>query len=256
MPTPSVINQYRYSDSINRRYWDGKYFFDQFSVQPITAKVGGGAATGTAGDHNVLYTRHGTYEWNVIGTQTILAPSLDAFGLNLVQDAAVAGDGSEVCIGQTALCPAVFTIGTSAAFFMRCQISVQDASGINPGIIGFRKVQAFDATLTNYTDFAAIGIEGTANPNTIFTDTQTSVGAVHTTTNTTQTWADGEAHYLTVFVDGTGNVTYQIDGVTPLVTVPFQFANGLQVIPFIRQVQAADLTTQFSSNWLEIGFQS
>ena len=29
MPTPTVIAQYRYSDSINRRYWDNKYFFDE-----------------------------------------------------------------------------------------------------------------------------------------------------------------------------------------------------------------------------------
>ena len=42
--------------------------------------VGGGAATGVAGDNNVLYTQFGQYEWNVIGTRTILAPKLDTFG--------------------------------------------------------------------------------------------------------------------------------------------------------------------------------
>lgn len=255
MPTPTVINQYRYSDAISRREWDQKYFFDQFNDNPVTAAVGGGAASGTAGHQNVLYTQNGAYEWNVIGTQTILAPSLDAFGLNLVQDAAVAGDGSEVCLGQNALCPAAFVVGTDAAFFMRCQFKVQDASGINPLIIGFRKVQAFNATLTTYTDYATIGIVGTANPNTIKTETQVG-SAGNVLTDTTQTWADGEVHYLAVFVSSTGVVTYQIDGQAPIASVPYTFTSGLQVMPFIRQVQAADLTTQVSIDWLEVGLQS
>lgn len=264
MPTPSVIDQYRFSDAINRRSWDQNYFLDQFNVQPNTSKVGGGAATGTAGDNNILYTQHGAYEWNVIGTQTILAPKLDSvsglnFGMNLVQDAAVAGDGIELCLGQSPQCPATFVIGSSAAFYMRAQFMVQDASGTNPLILGFRKVQAFDATLTNYTDFAMIGIEGTANPNTIFIDTQIG-SAAHTQVNTTQTWADSTSlttgvHYLGVFVDAQGVTTFQIDGQPPVVTSAYTFTTGLQVMPFIRFTQAADITTFVNCNWLEIGFQ-
>jgi len=161
MPTPSVIKQYQYSDVINRRYWDNKYWFDNFQVNPVTAAVGGGAATGTAGDNNVLYSAVGQYEWFVIGTQTILAPKLDTFGLNLVQDN-TAGDGIELCMGQTALSPMAFTIGSSAAFFLQANFQVQDVSGANPLFIGFRKVQAFNATLSSYTDFVSIGIVGTA----------------------------------------------------------------------------------------------
>ena len=124
MPTPSVISQYQYPQAINRRYWDQKYWFDNFQVNPVTAKVGGGAATGTAGDNNVLYTAFGQYEWNVIGTQTILAPSLDAFGLNLVQDN-TAGDGIELCMGQTSLSPMAFTIGSDAAFFLQAVLKTR-----------------------------------------------------------------------------------------------------------------------------------
>ena len=255
MPTPSVIRNYSYSDAISRRVWDSKYFLDQFTVQPITAAVGGGAATGVAGDNNVLYTRSGSYEWFVIGTQTILAPKLDTFGLNLVQDAAVAGDGMEFILGQTALCPAAFIIGTDAAFYMKCQFQVQDASGTNPLFIGFRKAQAFDATLANYTDFVTIGIVGTANPNTIQIQTQIGTAGV-VTTNTTQTWADGAAHYISIFVSSTGVVTYQIDGQAPTVTAAYTFTNALTVVPFIRFTQAADLTTQAAINWLEVGYQS
>lgn len=255
MPTPTVIRQIEYFDSINRRYWDNRYWFDTFQVQPVTSKVGGGAATGTAGDNNVLFTQFGQYEWFVIGTQTILAPSLDTFGLNLVQDAAVAGDGLEFLMGQTALSPCSFTVNQDNAFFLQAVLKVQDVSGANPLIIGFRKVQAFDATLANYTDFAAIGIVGTAAK--IETQTQLATAGV-VTTDTTQTATDGATMQLKVSVSGTGVVSYQFNYGTPTVVAAtaFQFAANTIVVPFIRFTQAADLTTQASINYLECGFQS
>jgi hypothetical protein len=257
MPTPSVINQFRYSDAINRRTWDNRYNFDNFSVNPVTSAVGGGAATGVAGDTNVLFTQFGQYEWNVIGTQTILAPKLDAFGLNLVQDAAVAGDGLELTAGRTALSPAAFTVNQDAAFFTEVVFKTQDASGTNPMILGFLKVQAFDATITNYTDYACIGIQGTSNPNLVKIQTNlNSAGAV--TTDTTQTVADAAVTQLKVLVSSTGVVSYQLNYATPTVVpaTTFQFDSGDIVIPFIRFVEAADLTTQCAINYFEWGFQS
>lgn len=253
MPTPSVIKQFNYSDAINRRQWDQKYMFDNFNVQPITAKVAGGAATGTAGDNNVLYSSNGAYEWFVIGTQTILAPSLDTFGLNLVQDAAVAGDGLEFLVGQTSLSPMAFTINQDAAFFFQVQLKVLDVSGANPMIIGFRKAQAFDATLSNYTDFVAIGIVGTAAK--IQTETQIASGGV-VTTDSTQTASDGVVIQLKVKVSSTGVVTYEFNYAAPTVVAAYTFAANLVVVPFVRFTQAADLTTQASCNYFEIGFQS
>lgn len=252
MPTPTVISQYQYSQSINRRYWDNKYWFDNFQVNPVTAAVGGGAATGTAGDNNALYSAVGQYEWNVIGTQTILAPKLDTFGLNLVQDN-TAGDGIELCMGQTALSPMAFTIGSQAAFFLQAVFQVEDVSGANPLIIGFRKVQAFDATLANYTDFVSIGIVGTGGD--IQTVTQLNTGGA-VTTDTTQNAADGVAFQLKIMVSATGVVTYQYNYATPTVVAAFTFDSGDVVIPFIRFTEAADITTQAATNYLECGFQS
>lgn len=254
MPTPTVINNWRYSDAINRRYWDQNYWFDNFQVNPVTSAVGGGAATGVAGDNNVLYTAFGQYEWNVIGTQTILAPKLDTFGLNLVQDN-TNGDGIELCMGRTALCPIGFTIAEDAAFFMQAKFKVQDVSGTNPLIIGFLKAQAFNATLGSYTDFASIGIQGTSNPNKIQIETNlNNAGAV--TTDTTDTVADGDVFQLQINVDSSGNVTYQYNYEEPTVVAAFQFDSGDYVIPFIRFTEAADVTTQAAINYLEVGFQS
>ena len=254
MPTPTVINQWQYSAAINRRYWDQNYWFDDFQVNPVTAAVGGGAATGVAGDTNVLFTQFGQYEWNVIGTQTILAPKLDSFGLNLVQDN-TNGDGLELCMGQTNLSPCAFTVGEDAAFFFQAKFKVQDASGCNPLIIGWRKVQAFDATLSNYTDFCSIGIVGTSNPNKIQIQTQLNSGGV-TTTDTTDTVADGATFQVQINVSSTGVVTYQFNYDEPTVTALYQFDSGDVVIPFIRFTESADITTEAATNYVEVGFQS
>jgi hypothetical protein len=248
----NVVN-FSYFDAINRRYWDQRFSFDNFNTNPVTSKVGGGAATGVAGDNNILTTRFGLFEWFVIGTQTILAPKIDAFGLNLVQDAAVAGDGIELCQGVTALSVATYIVGTDPAFYMRCTFKVQDASGTNPLIIGFRKVAAFNATLSSYTDFVSIGIVGTANPNTIKTQTQVASGGV-VTTDTTQTVADGAITTFAIYVDAKGAVTYTINDAPPTVIVGYTFTAGTNVIPFVRFTQAADITTQASCNWYEVGF--
>lgn len=252
MPTPTVIKQYQYSDSINRRYWDTDYWFDNFQVNPISAKVGGGAATGTAGDLNVLYTAYGQYEYNIIGTQTTLAPVLDTFGLNLTMTG-TSGQGIELSMGQTELSPMAFTIGEDAAFFLQAQFKVQDVSGSNPLIIGLRKVQAFNATLSNYTDFVSIGIVGTAGK--IQLQTQLNTGGV-TTTDTTLTAVDGAVFQVKIKVSSTGVVTYEYNYAQPTVVAAFTFDSGDIVVPFIRFTEAADVTTEAATNYLEMGFQS
>lgn len=261
MPTPSVINQYQYSAAINRRYWDSKYWADNFQVQPVTSKVAGGAATGTAGDNNVLFTSFGQYEWFVIGTQTILAPSLDTFGLNLVQDV-TAGDGLELCMGTQAISPMAFLVNATAsssnpnpspAFFGQMKIKVATVAGGNPLIFGFRQAGAFNATLTSYANYAAIGLVGGAGK--IQTVTQLSSGG-QITTDSTQTGVNAAESQFAVYVDASGNVTYQYNYVAPTVTVAYQFPANTTVVPFIRFTEGGTTTTQASCNSLQIGYQS
>lgn len=254
MPTPTVIKQWQYSDSINRRVWDQNYLFDNFQIKPMSSSAAGGATSGVAGANNVLWTGNGLYEWNVIGTQTILQPQLDSFGLNLVQDA-VSGDGIELCVGQTAQSYLAFQPGTSRAFFMTAEFRVEDASGCNPLIIGFRQIGAFNATLSNYANLASIGIVGTANPNTLQIQTQLSSGGI-VATNTTQTVADATVFRVSVYVSSTGAVTYLVNSAAPTVTAAYTFPAGITVVPFIRFTQAVDVTTQASCDFLEIGYQS
>ena len=53
MPTPTVIDKYRWSDVINRRYWD-RYFFDSMSVNPACVPVGGGGGASGVSSQAVI----------------------------------------------------------------------------------------------------------------------------------------------------------------------------------------------------------
>jgi len=254
MPTPSVINKYRYSDVINRRYWD-KYFFSNMSNNPLVTAVGGGAAAGAGAELDVFADDKSRFEQFVIVGNTNLGPKIDstAFGLNLAPDATNT-HGVEINTGSTALNNFTFLIDTSGktqnAFFLKGQFKVATVAGCTLEM-GFRKVQANNATLSSYTDFAAIGsIAGE-----IETQTQIATAGV-ITTDTTQAVANATMFEICVLVDAFGNVTYQLNGVAPTTTVAYQFANGLTVMPFLRIVQNSTTSAYAACNYFECGYQS
>ena len=253
MPTPTVINKYRYSDVINRRYWD-KYFFSSMSRNTANVKVGGGAAAGASAETDVMLDDKSLFEYfNIVGN-TNLGPKLDgSFGLNLAADA-TSTHGVEYNTGVTPQNNFTFLIDTTGnttpAFFLRGQFKVSTIAGCTLEM-GFRKLAANNATLSSYTDFAAIA----AVAGEFETQTQLATGGV-ITTDTTQAGADATMFQLTVLVDSQGNVTYQINGQPPVVTVAYQFQNGITVMPFLRIIQNVTTTATASCNYFECGFQS
>ena len=253
MPTPTIINKYRYSDVINRRYWD-KYFFSNTSVNPVISKLGGGAAAGASAETDIWTDARSIFEYyNIVGN-TNLGPTLDgSFGLNLATDA-TSTHGVEYNTGTTPQNNYTFLIDTSGnttpAFFLKGTFKMTTANGALVQI-GFRKLAANNATLGNYTDFATLGII----TGTFETQTQLSTGGV-ITTSTTQTGTDATAFEIAVKVDSMGNVTYELNGQPPTVTVPYQFQNNITVMPFLRIIQNATTTATVSSNYFECGFQS
>ncbi len=234
--------------------------YHEFRQEPITSKRLGGAATGTAGDVNELFSPGFAgspglgMEWHVKGTQTILTPVLTAVGLNIVQDDAAAADGIELTTGITARNPLAFTVGTDGGFYVAVRAKIADASGCNPFVIGFRKAEAYQATVAAYADYAYIGIIGTANPNTIFTTTELA-GAGNVDTDTTQTWADAATKTLKVKVSSAGVVTYEIEGAAPTVVAAFSFAAAAVVVPSIFFLQAADLAGTIELISFDCGLQ-
>lgn len=254
MPTPTVINKYRYSDVINRRYWD-KYFYSSMSNNPVITKVGGGAAAGAGAELDVFLDDKSRFEQFVIVGNTNLGPQIDStsFGLNLAPDA-TSTHGVEINTGSTALNNFSFLIDTSGqttnAFFLQGQFKIATVAGCTLEI-GFRKLAANNATLSSYTDFAAIGSVAGA----IETQTQIASGGV-VTTNTTQTCSDATMFEIKVLVDAFGNVTYQLNGQAPTTTVAYQFQNNITVIPFLRIIQNVTTTAYAACNYFECGYQS
>jgi len=191
----------------------------------------GGVPTGATGDENLMVMQDGTImEQHILGAgQTIIAPRMDANGL-LVSLDLTDDEGAEYGFGILDNSKHAYTIGTSAAFFFECSIRIADVTGADPVYIGFRKTEAYQATFTNYTDFALIGVEESQNSALITIADQLNTGGV-TYTNTTDAFADGETHVLRVNVSAAGVVTYLIDGVAPTATHALTFDNGDVVVP-------------------------
>lgn len=256
MPTPTVINKYRYSDVINRRLWDNKYFFSSCSINPVISKVGGGAAAGGSAETDVWLDGKSIFEYyNIVGNSK-LGPVLDgSFGLDL-SPAATSTHGVEYNTGVTPQNNFTFTIDTTGnttpAFFIAANLKMATAAGASV-YLGFRKLAANVTAIASYTDFATMAVIAGE----FETVTQIATAGV-ITTDTTQAPADATAFLIKVLVDSMGNVTYQINGSAPTVVAAtqYQFANGLTVMPFLRIVQNATTTATVSCNYLECGFQS
>jgi hypothetical protein len=236
MPTPANVSKYQYKDAIQRRYWDEKYVFENFQQNPVYSSKTGGAATGTAGDENILMLPTTAFEYHVLGTQTIVAPVITASGLDMGSMDQTANDGLELNHGILSSQIPSFEIGADPGFFLRTRFSLADVSGTDDCAIGFRKVEANQANIDDYADMAVLNvISGNITIETIVG------GAATVATDTTDNWADTETHELQVNVSAAGVVTYLIDGVAPTTTAAYTFTDGLNVMPFFYFLQDTDI---------------
>jgi len=221
-----------------------------------TAATTAGVATGASGDVNLMSLQQGVLmEQFIIGTQTIIGPRMEATGLDISLDQ-TAADGVEYNFGAARTNSRhAFTIGTSAAFFFEVTLNVEDLSGCDPLVIGFRKAAANNAVLASYTDYASLGInQGTSALNVVLM-TELNGGG-QTITNTTDAWGgDGTARTLKVLVSSAGVVTYTIDGSAPSVTAALTFDNADVVCPFIHFLQGADVSQVWMTS-MKCGFQA
>ena len=221
----------RQREDLNRRL----HTYETFDIDPVTSKKAGGAAGGTTGDENVALFQDTAFEWHVLGTQTILAPSLAATGLDINQDQ-TDNDGIELSQGILANSRHAYTVGTDGPFFLRVKFSIVDVSGTDDCAIGFRKAEAYQANIDDYDEMAALNvISGDVKIETILN------GAATTTTDTTDNWADGATHTLKVKVSKTGVVTYELDGVAPTTVAAFTFDTSEVVVPFMYFLNASDV---------------
>lgn len=221
--------------------------FEDFSgpTIPSVSTVTGGVPTGAAGDVNFLQTSRGNiFQYHVLGTQTILAPVMTTTGLNISQDVANADDGVEYVptileMPENTLVGAygnkgVYTVGTDGPIYTSLKFTIADVSGTDDCAFGFRKLEAFQATVDGYDEAAFLNvISGDINIETLRL-------SATTTTDTTDNWADAATKTLTVIVALDGKVTYEIDGVAPTTTKAYTFDSGEVIVPFFYFIHAAD----------------
>ena len=237
------------ADQIKQSYLDRRFTLEEFETNPVTAKIAGGAATGTAGDENVMAFEDNIFEYHILGTQTILAPSLAALGLNIAMDVANADDGVEISQGITARSRSAFVIGTDA-FYFKATFYLTDVSGTDDCAVGFRTAEAYQAAIDDYNNMAALNVISGA----IYIETIDDNDAT-VPTDTTDTWADLASHTLAVYVDVNGIVTYKIDGAAPTTTAAFTWDDGDTVVPFFYFIHAGDFAeATYLTSW-ECGLQ-
>lgn len=205
----------------------------------------GAAPVGTDTGINIMTLQDDNLEVYNIGTQTIIAPRMEASGL-LVSLDLTDDEGCEYNWGARSNAKNVFTVGTDGAFALEWNFTLADVTGADPIGIGFRKVEANNSTLESYTDFAWIGVSESDTTAVVSIKTRLNSGSV-TTTDTTDAWADGETHSLKILVSAAGVVTYEIDGSPPTVTAAFTF-DADEVMPFFHLLHGA--TSPGAVHWV------
>jgi hypothetical protein len=189
-----------------------------------------------------------------IGINTIDKPGANASGMNygFTQTNNI---GIEWFMGITGLKGVEginkFTVG-GPAFFGKLKFSIEDVSGADLAMFGFRKVEADQADYNDYDEMACLNvISGDINIDSIIN------AATNVKTDTTDNWADTETHTLEVYVSKLGLVTYKIDGVAPTAVnaTAFSFDIGEIVTPFFHLLNDSDVVGYVVMQELEVGYQ-
>ena len=183
--------------------------------------------------------------------QTIL-PVMDNTGLDISGDQ-VSGEAYEMFAGVLGASGRPAVVGIDPAFYFCATLAVVDVSGASDMHVGWRSAtQTQTGTIATYLNYATIGLEGTANPNTI--QIMTGNDDTDVTTDTTDTMADADEDEFCVFVSAAGVVTYTVDDVAPTTTAAFTFDDGDSLIPFIQIQHGGDVAGAIDLVAWEVGY--
>jgi len=238
--------------------WPGKTLRDTFDYGDADGfgciQTDWTACSATGGEVNIISFADG-YQLGegVAGTQTA-GIDMDAASLDISGDQ-TDNDGLELFGGNVyGLQGKPFITNSDPAFGFCATLTIADASGTDDLAIGWRENEVYQTAVDSYTDRASIGIVSNANPAAIQIETESAAGGT-TTTDTTDTWADGATKALCVYVSAAGAVAYTINGVAPSTTAAFSFTDSLPVVPFISITQHGDLTEEVDLTLWEVFYQ-
>ncbi len=232
--------------------------FDLGAQVSLDPQSDGSIFSGATGEINQWGFRCGnTLAVHAIGTQTLLAPALNAAGLDVSGDQAN-NDGwamrgrSVASLG--ALNKDYFTVGTSPAFFFKVKFSIADVSGIDDLRCGFAKVEAHNADPDDLDELATMAVmAGDIKTQTIINGASTV--ATDLTAPSSGDWADGATHTFKIMVSAAGVVTYELDDTAPTGAVAYTFDNGEVVTPYWFHRHDSDVGGAIIWQTFEFGLQ-
>jgi hypothetical protein len=217
-----------------------------FSGVPIVQEAVSAASIGVVTvNHTNAWYIEGKYfeEYNTVATSQV-APSQGSVlnnGLNIGSLCNAASKEIEITQGNSASIKNCFVTRTSPAFFVRATFNIKTLADVTELSVGFRKQQTYaTSSLSTYTDYAIIGVSGTAG----HIKTQTGIGSAYVVTDTTNVATAGTNFTVQVNIDGSGNVTYlwgNANGtlVAPTTVVAAQMGASLNFIPWIHYTVSA-----------------
>tara|TARA_R110001583_G_scaffold26844_2_gene96490 strand:- start:64 stop:915 length:852 start_codon:yes stop_codon:yes gene_type:complete len=232
--------------------------FDLGAQVSLDPQSDGSIFSGATGEINQWGFRCGnTLAVHAIGTQTLLAPALNAAGLDVSGDQ-TNNDGwamrgrSVASLG--ALNKDYFTVGTSPAFFFKVKFSIADVSGIDDLRCGFAKVEAHNADPNALDELAAMHVvSGDIKTTTIINNASTVTTDL--TAPSSGDWADGATHTFKILVSAAGVVTYELDDTAPTGAVAFTFDDGEVVTPYWFHRHDSDVGGAVIWQTFEFGLQ-
>jgi hypothetical protein len=240
--TPALAAGFGYSES----FTPGVYA----AVPSALLTIAGLVQSASAQQLDIGYFGPHAFIFGQSTAQTIL-PVMDSIGLDISGDQ-VSAEAYEMFAGILGASGRPAVVGYDPAFYFCATIAVADASGASDLHVGWRSATETQVKLiTSYSNYATIGIEGTANPNTIYT--MTGNDGTDASLDSTLTWADAAEKRLCTLVSATGAVTYTVDGVLATSTA-FSFDDGDSLIPFIAAEQSADLSGAIDVTLWEVGY--
>lgn len=217
----------------------------------------GAAPAGTADVLGWMLSPTGSLNWTNIGTQTIVAPVLNATGLLIDQDD-TATEGAHYSANQQTLGAQQFVVGKTEAMVAATVVmgDYTDAAFI----LGFRKKEAYNAVFNAYTDYATIGNGSSAAGTTyingdLFVTRAELAGGGITETVSAVAPADGVSYTCWVKVDINGYVTAFVNGTSyPIYssgTTQMKFAADTVLIPCFQIVNigGGDPACSISEFW-------
>lgn len=212
-----------------------------FTGVPIVQEALTAASIGVVTvNHTNLWYIDGRYfeQYNTVAT-SVVAPSAGTLvnnGLNIGSLCNAANKEIEITQGNSISIKNCFLTRTAPSFFVRATFNVNTIADVTELSVGFRKQAAYTASpLSTYSDYAAIGISGTAG----HIQTQTGIASAYVKTDTTNTATAATNFTVQVNIDGSGNVTYlwaNANGAlaAPSNVVAAQMGTSLNFIPFIH----------------------